>query len=78
MAFKGTMRWYKHINILSFQLQMNSGEREVSKIYHSTLIFGTDAKLNPPLQINFQKPGLKMGVENGMFWSNLSIRLVLV
>ena len=36
---------------LSFQLQLNSGEREVPKIYHSSSIlpildFVTDAKLN--------------------------------
>ena len=36
---------------LSFQLQMNSGEREVSKIYHSSwilsiLVFVIDAKIN--------------------------------
>ena len=33
MVFKGTIGAYKR---LSFQLQMNSREREVSKIYHSS------------------------------------------
>ena len=33
MVFKGTTRAYTY---LSFQLQMNNKEREVSKIYHSS------------------------------------------
>ena len=41
----------ERITYLSFQLQLNSREREVSKIYHSSWIlpildFVTDAKLN--------------------------------
>ena len=61
------------INVFVFQLQMNSREREVSKIYHSSWIlpildfeFVTDAKLNYDTT-----KGLKTGVENGIFWSEI-------
>ena len=49
MVFKGTTGAYKRICL--FQLQMNSREREVSKMYHSSWILPidvdfVDAKLN--------------------------------
>ena len=63
----------EHINVFVFQLQMNSREREVSKIYHSGWIlpildFVTDVKLT---QLRYNK-GLKTGMDfGGLVWKQV-------
>lgn len=59
---------------MSFQFQMSNREREGTKLHHSSLIFpilgfGTNAKLITPQETS----GLKTGVDNGKFWSEIGL-----
>ena len=71
----------ERINV-SFQLQMNSRERKVSKIYQIRAEFYqflSSSLMRSLITIQqrsengygFESPGLKTGVENGIFWSEI-------